>query len=107
MIKAYLIVYEAPLFKESVHTHNRADISCQISPASSDRQIFYWIQTICVDHEISVVLVNSGRLASIPVVEEFWESFPFDSVDFVHVEPCAVAWENDRMCLRDEVLACR
>ena len=82
-----------------MYAHNGADISSKISPASSDGQIFNWIETICVDHEVPVILVDGGGLASISIVEEFWKCLPFDIVDFNHIKPGAITWENDRVSL--------
>ena len=82
-----------------MHTHNSTNISSKIPPASRHGQVFNWVETICVDHEIPIVLVDGGSLTAIPVVEEFWEGLPFDIVDLAHVEPGTVTWENDRVGL--------
>lgn len=97
--RTYLIIDQTPLLKESVHPHNRADISSQISPAGSDRQIFYRVETVCIDHKVSIIFVYSWGLASISVIEELREGFSFDAVDLVHVEPGAITREDDRVCL--------
>ena len=67
----YLIVDQAPLFKKRMHPHDPADIPRQIPPTSRHSEIFSWIQSIRVDHEISVILVYRRRLAAIPTREEF------------------------------------
>ena len=74
-----------------MNPHNRTDISSQISPASSDREVFYRIETVRVDLKVSVVFVYSWGFASISVVEDLWEGLSFDIVDLVHVKPGAVA----------------
>src|ERR1700709_2038692 len=104
LITSYLIVDEAPLLEERVHSHNSTNISSQISAAGGNGQVFNRVEAICIDHEISVVLVHSWSLTSISVVEEFRKSFSFNAVNFMHVEPGTVTGEDDRVRLRDKVL---
>lgn len=54
-----------------MNSHDRANITSKISSARSDGKIFYRIQSVCVDHEISIVLVHGWCLAAITVIEEF------------------------------------
>jgi hypothetical protein len=102
---AYLIVDQAPLFQKGVDTHDGADITSQVSSAGCDCQIFDGVKTICVDHEVAVVLVDSWRFASIPVVEEFGHGLAFYFMDGVHIKPGAVARKDDRVSLRHKMLA--
>jgi hypothetical protein len=92
VLKANLIVDETPLLKEGMNSHDCADISCQVPSACGHRQVLHWVQTVCVDHEVSVILVYGWCLASISVVEELWESLSFNGVDLVHIEPSTVTW---------------
>lgn len=102
--KAYLVVDQAPLFQERVDTHNRADISSEVSATSSDCEVFNGVQSVCVDHKISVVFISSRRLAAITAVEELCERLLLDRVDNVHVEPAGVAGEDNGMGLGDELV---
>lgn len=88
-----------------MHSHDCADIAGQITPAGSDGQILYGIQSVRVDHKVSVVLVDGGRLAPVAIVEEFRERLALNAVDRIHVEPSAVAGQHNRVRLRDEMLA--
>lgn len=99
----YLIVDKTPRLEESVHTHNGANVSTQISPASRECQVLGWVQSVCVDHEIPRIFVSRRRLAAISAVEPLRKRFLLNLVDRVHVEPCAVTWQDDLMCLRDEI----
>ena len=72
-------------------SHDGADISGQITSASSDCQILLGVESIRIDHEVSVVLVYSRRLASIAAVEELGQGFLFDVRNLVHIKPGAVA----------------
>lgn len=86
-------------------THDGANIASQVSSCCSHCQILARVESVCVDHEISIVFVDMWRFAPVAIVEEFWQSLALDIVDGVHVEPGAVAGQNDRVCLRDEVFA--
>jgi hypothetical protein len=88
-----------------VNAHDRAHITGQVPATGCHSQVFDGVEAICVDHKIAVVLINSRRLASVSVVEELRHGLALDIVDGVHVEPCAVTWENDRVGLRKKVLA--
>lgn len=55
-----------------MYSHNGADISCKISSTGSDGEVFRWIEAICVDHEIAVILIDCWRFASVATIEEFW-----------------------------------
>ena len=82
-----------------MNSHNRTDISCQIPTAGGDSKILDRIQTIGVDHEISVVFINSGGLASIPAIKELCEGLLLNWMNGVHVEPRGITREDDGMCL--------
>lgn len=75
-----------------MNSHDGANISRKISSACCHGKIFHWIQAIGVDHEVSVVFVDSWCLAAITVVEEFRQRLFLKVVDLMHVEPGTVAW---------------
>lgn len=102
---SYLIVDQSPLLQKGVDAHDCAHVTSQVPATGCHSQVFDGVEAICVDHKIAVVLVNSRRLASISVVEELRHGLALDIVDGVHVEPSAVAWENDRVGLRHKMLA--
>lgn len=102
-IEKYLIIDQAPLLQESMHSHDGADIACQIPPACSDGKILDRVQPIGVDHEIAIVFVDCGGLASVASVEELWQRFLLQGMDGVHVEPCTVAGKNDLVCLGNQM----
>lgn len=54
-----------------MYTHNSTDIASKIPSTGGHSEVFDRIEAIRIDHEISVVLVNSGGLAPVAVVEEF------------------------------------
>jgi hypothetical protein len=92
MIKraVYLVVNQAPLLQKCVDTHDGTDITSQISSAGCDCQVLDGVETICVDHKVTIVLVDSWRFASVSVVEEFGHGLAFDFVNGVHIEPSTV-----------------
>lgn len=84
-------------------SHDGTDIPRQIPAAGRDGQILDGIQTVGIDHEIAVVLIDGRRLASVPAIKELGESLLLNRMDGVHVEPCRVTGEDDGVSLRDEV----
>lgn len=48
-----------------MHPHDRANVTGQIPPTRRHRQVFSRVQPVCVDHEISIVLVHARRLAPV------------------------------------------
>lgn len=74
-----------------MNTHDGTDITSQVPSAGCDCQVLNGVETICVDHKVTVVLVDSWRFASVSVVEEFSHGLAFDFVNSVHIEPSAVA----------------
>jgi hypothetical protein len=84
-----------------MYAHDCANISSKISAASSEGKILARIETVGIDHEVAIVLVNGWSLASVPVVEELWQSLALNVVDRVHIKPSAVTWEDNGVCLRD------
>ena len=95
----YLVIDETPLLQECMHPHYSTDISSKISSTSGHSEIFRGIQTVCVNHEVTVVFINGRSLASIAAIEEFGKGPFLGFVDSVHVKPSAVAWKNDGMSL--------
>lgn len=95
----YLVIDQSPLLKKRVDTHDGTDISGEVTPASRDSQIFNRVQSVGVDHKVAVVLVDGRGLAAVPTVEELRHGLALDVVDRVHVKPCAIAGQNDSMCL--------
>ena len=55
-----------------MHAHNGAHVARQVPPAGSYSEVFRRVQPVSVNHEVTVVLIDSGRLAPISVVEELW-----------------------------------
>lgn len=53
-------------------SHNGANISCKVSSAGSDGEVFGWIEAVGVDHEVAVVLIDCRGFASVAAIEEFW-----------------------------------
>lgn len=102
---AYLVVDQAPLLEKSVDTHDGADISRKVPPTCRDSQVFGRVQAVCVDHEIAIVLVDGRGLASVTGVEELGQGLAFEVVYLMHIEPGAVAGEDDGVCLFNEVAA--
>lgn len=68
----YLVVYQAPLFEEGVYTHDGANVTGKVPATSSHSKVLRGVQAVSVYHEVTVVLVDGWRLASVSVVEEFW-----------------------------------
>lgn len=88
-----------------MYAHNGAYVSCEISSTGRDGEIFGRVEPVCVDHEVTVIFVNRWCLASVATVEELGQRFALEAVYLMHVEPSAVTWQNDGVCLRDEVRA--
>lgn len=88
-----------------MNAHNSANIASQVPAAGCDCQIFNRVEAICVDHKIAIILVDSWCFAPVPVVEELGHSFTLDFVNSIHVEPGTVAGKDNRVSLRDEMVA--
>ena len=84
-------------------SHDSANIASQISPACGHCEVFYGIQAVCVDHEVSVVLVDGWCLASIPTIEELGKRFLLEEMYCVHIEPGGVTGKDDLVGLGDKV----
>jgi hypothetical protein len=67
----YLIVDQSPLLQEPMNPHDSSHITSQIPPTSRNSQILSRVQPIGIDHEIPIILVDTRRLASVPIGEEF------------------------------------
>lgn len=86
-----------------MNTHYSTNITRQIPAAGGDRQILDRVQSVGVDHEVSVIFVDCRSLASVTTVEELCHCFLFQGVDRMHIEPRCVTGENDGMCLGNEM----
>ena len=95
----YLIVDESPLLQESMAPHDGANISSKISSTSCWRQILCWVESIRVDHKVSVGEINLWSLATIFVVEKLRQMSLFNAVNAVIIKPSWVTWNNDVMSL--------
>lgn len=79
--------------------HDCAHITSQVPSASRHREVLGRVQSVGVDHEIAVILIDSMRLASVAMVKEFWQSLDLGRVDIVHVKPGAIAGQDDGVSL--------
>lgn len=104
---AYLVVDKSPLLQELVHAHDSTHISSQVPSACSHCEVLCRVQSVCVDHEITVVLVDRRSLAPVAVVEELGKCLLLNVVNSRHVEPCAVGRQDDSVILVDQMCACR
>lgn len=66
----YLIVDQSPLLQEGMYSDNSAHISCQISPARSNGQVFGRVEAVRVDHKVAIVLVHCWSLATVLEIEK-------------------------------------
>lgn len=82
-----------------MYTHDSTNVTSQVPPTRRNCEVFYWVETVGIDHEITIVFIDSRGLASISAVEELREGLLLDNVDVVHVEPCGIAREDDRVRL--------
>ena len=91
-IKVYLVIDQTPLLKERVDSHDGTNIASKISSARSDCKIFHRVQSVGIDHEVSIIFVHGLRLAAITVVEKFRQGLLLQVVYLMHVKPSTVAW---------------
>jgi hypothetical protein len=103
LCNTHLIVDQTPLLEESVHPHDCTHISRQVPPTSGNGKILCRIETVRVDHEISVILVNLGRFTSVLPAEKFWQRLPLERMNGAQVEPCGIGRDNQRVGLSSEV----
>jgi hypothetical protein len=68
--ETYLIVDQSPLLQERMHPHDRSHVSSQIPPTRRHRQVLGRVQSIRIDHEIPVILVDLRRLAPVLAAEK-------------------------------------
>jgi hypothetical protein len=99
----YLIVDQAPLLEEAVDAHYGTDVATEVPPAGGEGEVFGRVESVSVDHEVARVLVSGERLAAVPAIEPLGQVLLFDVVDRIHVEPLAVAWQDDGVGLSDQV----
>ena len=101
----YLVVDEAPCLQELMHAHDSAHITTQISPARRESEILWRIETIRVDHKVSAVLIRLRRLAPVSAIKPLRQTLLLNPVDFRHVEPHAVAGQDNILRLLYEICA--
>ena len=90
-----------------MNSHDGANISCKISSASSDSEVFRWIEPVGVDHEIPVIFIDRRRFTPVPIIEEFPHGLLFQCVDSMHIEPGRIAGEDDCVRLCYQMRSCR
>lgn len=105
-VDVYLIVDQSPLLEECMHAHDGAHVSSQIPSACGDCEVFGRVETICVDHKVTVITVDGWGLAAIATVEELGKGLALTVIDVAHVKPGCVAWNDGRVRLSDKVRAC-
>jgi hypothetical protein len=103
--KANLIIDQSPLFQERVNSHDSTDISGQVASTGSDREVFHGTKVIGANHEVAVFLVDGWCFRPISRVEKLGESSPFYFVDFGHLEPGRVGWDDNLVCLLHQILS--
>jgi hypothetical protein len=86
-----------------MHSHDRSHVSSQIPPTRRHRQVLGRVQSIRIDHEIPVILVDLRRLAPVLAAEKLGQRFSFESVDRTQVEPCRVRRDDERVGLCGQV----
>ena len=82
-----------------MNPHYSANIASKIPPARGDCKILRRIETIGVNHEIAIVLVDRRGLTPVPVVEEFRHSLFLEGMYSLHVEPCTIAGQDNGVSL--------
>ena len=87
-------------------TENSTNVTSQISSTGGESQVFFGLQSITINHEISPIFVHSRSLAPIPSIKELRERLALDGMDFCHIEPRAVGWNNNGMSLLDKECSC-
>ena len=83
--------------------HDGADISGKVATAGGNRKVLDGVESIGVNHEISIVLVDGGSLAAVSAIKELGQGFLLYRVDDVHIKPGGIAGENNGMCLGDQM----
>lgn len=91
----YLVVDEAPLLEKRVHTHDRANIASKVTSTGCDGKIFHRVEPVGINHEVTIIFIDSWSLASVAVVEELGQRLALNVVNRVHVEPGAITWQHD------------
>ncbi len=71
-------------------SHDSAYISGKIPSACGDCEVFGRVEAVRIDHEVTVVFIDSWCLASVAAVEEFWEASLLGFVNRMHVKPGTV-----------------
>lgn len=61
-----------------MNANDGAHVSCKVTTTSRDGEILCRIETVGIDHEISVILVYLRCFGAIFVIEEFWECLFFN-----------------------------
>jgi len=71
-IRVDLVIDQTPLLQKPVNSHDRADITGQISSTCRDGQVLSWVESVGVDHEVAIVFVDGGCFASVSAGKELW-----------------------------------
>ena len=83
-----------------MYSHNSANVTGEVPPASCDCEIFGRIESIGIDHEIAIVLVDARRFAAIPTVEEFGDALHLCLMYCIHIKPGTIARNDHGKALR-------
>jgi hypothetical protein len=57
-VKTDLVVDESPLLQECVNTHDSTDVTCKVSSARGDSEILCRSESVRIDHEVAIILVD-------------------------------------------------
>ena len=60
LVSLHLVVHQSPLLQESMDPHDGTDISSQVAATGGAGQVLLGIQTVCVNHKVSVGHVSVG-----------------------------------------------
>src|SRR5690349_3277380 len=80
-------------------SHNGANISSQIPSTSSACQILGWVQSISVDHEVTISQVNFWSFRFVLSIEKFWQCSFLDNMYRIVIKPRRIRWNDDVMSL--------
>lgn len=102
-IRIDLVVEQTPLLQERVQPDYGADVSSQVPPTCRRRYVLKRVQSIGIDHEVTIRHIDIHRLALVFAVEELGHRTLLDLMHSVIVEPRCIGWNDDVMGLLDDV----